>query len=60
MSNQEQKQEQACTECGGIRISKVEMQDLNEIEQIQYHPIVCQHCKGSGIEPNQHKPIKED
>lgn len=52
MSNQEQKEEQVCTVCDGKRISKPDLQDLNGNEQMQYHPIECQHCKGSGKEPN--------
>jgi hypothetical protein len=52
MSNQDQKQEQVCTVCDGKRINKVNLQDLNENKKTQYPPMECQHCKGSGKEPN--------
>lgn len=52
MNNQDQKQEQVCTVCDGTKINKTNLQDLNEKEQMQYLPIECQHCKGSGKEPN--------
>lgn len=51
MSNQEQSQKQKCTYCDGTGLNKVELQDLNKNSQLEYHPIECQHCKGSGKEP---------
>ena len=47
MSDESQK----CTVCGGTGVSKPNLQDLNGGEEIQYQPIECQHCHGSGKEP---------
>ncbi len=49
-----EKNENNCTVCGGSGVNKSNIQDLNSMNEragIQYQPIECQHCKGSGKEP---------
>ena len=41
-----------CTACDGTGTTGVNLQDLNE-EEIEYHPLECQPCKGTGLEPEQ-------
>jgi uncharacterized cysteine cluster protein YcgN (CxxCxxCC family) len=46
--------QRACTVCGGTCVNKANIQDLNKSKEnggIQYQPIECQHCKGTGKEP---------
>ena len=52
MNNQEQNQEQECACCNGTGL-KNNLQDINENSSLNFIPIdeKCQHCKGSGKEP---------
>ncbi|MEI8706638.1 hypothetical protein [Pseudoalteromonas sp. B62] len=43
-----------CSVCNGSRVGKANPQSNKDIESnggIDYQPIECQHCKGSGKEP---------
>lgn len=40
-----------CTVCAGSGVNKAKTEDLNNSKEIQYQPIECQHCHGSGKEP---------
>jgi len=45
---------ETCSACNGSRVGKANPQNLKDIESnggIEYQPIECQHCKGSGKEP---------
>jgi|GEM_PF-2197577 len=48
------KEHKACAICNGTGVSKPNFQnihDLGEGEELDYQPIECQHCGGSGVEP---------
>ncbi|WP_158011315.1 hypothetical protein [Salinivibrio sp. AR647] len=49
----DEKNENNCSVCGGTGVSKPDLQDVSDIGdgEIQYQPIECQRCKGSGKEP---------
>lgn len=45
---------EVCSVCNGSRVGKAKFQSLKDVESnggIEYQPIECQHCKGSGKEP---------
>ena len=43
---------ETCSECDGSRVSKANWQDLDENGQgYEMQPITCQHCDGTGVEP---------
>ncbi|GAA0239873.1 uncharacterized protein MP3633_3490 [Marinomonas primoryensis] len=47
------KSDKKCSFCDGTGVNKSNIQDLgepNDSTVIQYQPIECQHCKGSGKE----------
>ena len=49
-----EKKDNNCTVCGGSGVNKPNIQDLNNMTEgagIQYQPIECKHCNGSGKEP---------
>ncbi len=46
--------DEVCSVCDGSRITKPEFHDMNEAEKnggLEPQPIECQHCGGSGKEP---------
>jgi len=43
-----------CSICNGSRVGKANFQNVKDIESnggIDYQPIECQHCSGTGKEP---------
>jgi len=45
---------ETCSTCNGSRVGKATAQNLKDIEYnggIEYQPIECQHCRGTGKEP---------
>jgi len=48
-------QAKECSVCHGTRVGKANPQNIGDFrngEKLDYEPIECQHCKGTGIEPN--------
>ncbi|MGF1736729.1 hypothetical protein [Photobacterium satsumensis] len=43
--------DEVCNVCGGTGINKAKAQNLSKNEPIEYEPIECQNCGGSGKEP---------
>ncbi|WP_187290061.1 hypothetical protein [Chromohalobacter israelensis] len=49
-----QESKKNCTACGGTGVNKANLQDMGDDQKkggIEYQPIECQPCKGTGKEP---------
>lgn len=51
MSNDNETKPEQCTKCKGTKVAEASLQKVKEGESIEFTPIQCQHCGGTGDEP---------
>ena len=51
MENDKGTKPKQCTKCKGTKVGEANLQKVKENEGVDFTPIQCQRCGGSGIEP---------
>lgn len=44
-------EDEVCSVCDGTKVGRANWQELNDDQPVDYQPIECTHCDGTGIEP---------